>query len=77
MTRSNIGKQIMVTPTRKPKRKPSNKDMVESGNRMAEMESKAKAAMKKDQKNKAVAKKGTKPKPNNYKCGGKVKRSKS
>ena len=60
-----------------PKRQPRNdKATVESGNRMSEMESKARAAMKKDEKQKAIAKKGTKPKPNNYKCGGKVKRNK-
>lgn len=45
-------------PTKKPKLTKNTKAMIDSGNRMSEMESKANAALKKATK---------------YKCGGKVK----
>ena len=73
ITSSDIGKQIMVKPKRKPNKKPSDKEIIESGNRMSEMESKSREALRKDNMYKAIGKKGTKVKPQVLKCGGKVK----
>jgi hypothetical protein len=60
ITRAQVSKQVKTPPkpTKKPKVTKSPKAMVDSANRMSEMESKADAALKKATK---------------YKCGGKVK----